>query len=178
VQINNRQQLLTILAVAALVLFAGDSLLLKPMVAAWKARAAQVTSLRKDIEQGKSLLEREQTIRSRWEALRRSTLPSNRSTAEQTVFKAVDRWAQDSRVSITAITPQWKRGDDDDFTLLQCRVDASGNLGSLSRLIYNIEADPMALKLESVELGARDKDGQQLPLALQVSGLVLNAQEK
>jgi len=36
----------------------------------------------------------------------------------------------------------------------------------------------MALKLESVELGARDKDGQQLSLALQVSGLVLNAQEK
>jgi hypothetical protein len=32
----------------------------------------------------------------------------------------------------------------------------------------------MALKLELVELGARDKEGQQLSLGLQLSGLVLN----
>ena len=44
----------------------------------------------------------------------------------------------------------------------------------LSRFLYSVERDPMALKLELVELGARDKDGQQLSLGLQLSGLVLN----
>ena len=43
----------------------------------------------------------------------------------------------------------------------ECRVDAAGDLGKLSRFLYSVERDPMALKLESVELGARDKDGQQ-----------------
>ncbi len=32
----------------------------------------------------------------------------------------------------------------------------------------------MALKLELVELGARDKEGQQLSLGVQLSGLVLS----
>lgn len=175
-QINTRQGWLTVAVVAALVLFAGDSLVLKPLTAAWKSRSSRLVELRKQIEQGQAMLQREQAIRSRWEAIRRSTLPANRSNAELVMFKAVDRWAQESRVMVNAVTPQWKRGGEDEFTTLQCRVDASGNLASLSRFIYTLESDPMALRLESVELGSRDKDGQLLSLALQVSGLVLNPQ--
>jgi hypothetical protein len=59
---------------------------------------------------------------------------------------------------------------------LDCRVEASGDLGTLSRFVYDIEKDPMALKLESVELSTRDDTGQQLTLGLQISGLVLTPQ--
>ena len=60
----------------------------------------------------------------------------------------------------------------------ECRVDAAGDLGKLSRFLYSVERDPMALKLELVELGARDKEGQQLSLGLQLSGLVLTSQKR
>ena len=56
---------------------------------------------------------------------------------------------------------------------LECRVDGFGNLSSLTRFLYDVEKDPMALKVEAVEITARDNDGQQLSLALQVSGLLL-----
>lgn len=176
-EIKNRQQWLTVGALALVVLFAGDQLLFTPLVNFWKGRANRITELRKEVTQGKALLDREQAIRGRWEQMRRNTLPSNTSAAEQTVFKAIDQWAQDSRIAITALTPQWKR-DSDQFITLQCRVDASGNMNALSRFIYDIEKDPMALKIESLELGARDKDGQVLAVALQLSGLVLNPQTK
>ena len=55
----------------------------------------------------------------------------------------------------------------------QCRMDASGNLNSLSRFLYDLEKDPMALRLDSLEISSRDKEGQQLVLAVQISGLVL-----
>jgi hypothetical protein len=100
-------------------------------------------------------------------------LPNNSSAAEQQVFKAIDLWAQNSGVTVSAITPQWKH-DSDDYMTFECRVDAAGDLGKLSRFLYSVERDPMALKLELVELGARDKEGQQLSLGLQLSGLVLN----
>ncbi len=61
---------------------------------------------------------------------------------------------------------------------LDCRVEASGSLATLSRFLFDIEKDAMALKVESVELTARDKDGQQLSLGLQISGLTLNPQEQ
>jgi len=175
-QIKNRQQLLIIAAVAAAVLLTGDRLLVSPLLKAWSGRATRIAELRKEVAQGKMLLQREQSIRTRWEQMSRNTLPSNTSTAEQQVFKAIDLWAQNSGVAISAITPQWKR-DSDDYMTFECRVDAAGDLGKLSRFLYSLERDPTALKLALVELGARDKEGQQLSLGLQLSGLVLTPQK-
>jgi hypothetical protein len=171
-QINGRQQWLTVVAVAALVLFAGDKLLLTPLTNAWKARAGRIQQLRLETQQGQALLERDQAIRARWEQMRRATLPTSASSAEQTFFTAVDKWAQESRVAVTALTPQWKL-EGEDYQTLQCRIDATGDLGTLSRFIFNIEKDPIALRVENIELGSRDKDGRQLALAVQISGLVL-----
>ena len=176
-QTKNRQQLLTIAAVAAVVLFAGDRLVLSPLLKAWGARATHVVELRKQINEGKMLLQREQTIRDRWQQMSNNSLPGNTSAAEQQVFKAVDLWAQNSGVAIAAITPQWKH-DSDDYMTFECRVDAAGDLGKLSRFLHSVERDPMALKLELVELSARDKEGQQLSLGLQLSGLVLTSQKR
>ena len=172
-QIKNRQQLLIIGAIVAIALFAGDQLVLSPLMKVWSARATRVAELRKKITQGNTLMQREQSIRSRWEQMATNALPNNTSAAEQQVFKAIDLWAQNSGVAISAITPQWKH-DSDDYMTFECRVDAAGDLGKLSRFLYSVERDPMALKLELVELGARDKEGQQLSLGLQLSGLVLN----
>lgn len=174
---KNRQQFLTIAAIAAVALFAGDRLVLSPLLATWGGRAARLTELRKQVAQGKMLLQREQSIRSRWQQMSGNTLPGNTSAAEQQVFKAIDLWAQNSGVTISAITPQWKH-DSDDYMTFECRVDAAGDLGKLSRFLYSVERDPMALKLALVELGARDKEGQQLSLGLQLSGLVLTSQKQ
>ena len=172
-QIKNRQQLLIIGAVVAIALFAGDQLVLSPLLKVWSARATRITDLRKKITDGKTLVQREQNIQGRWNQMSRNALPNNTSAAEQQVYKAIDLWAQSSGVAISAITPQWKH-DSDDYMTFECRVDAAGDLGKLSRFLYSVERDPMALKLELVELGARDKEGQQLSLGLQLSGLVLN----
>jgi hypothetical protein len=177
VKIKNRQQLLAIVAGAVVAFFAADKLLLTPLTASWKARATRVAELRKKVEDGRSLLQREQGLRSRWEQMRRNALPNNPSLAEQQVLKAFDRWSQESRVSIMSISPQWKH-DADDYMTLECRVEAAGNLNTVSRFLYDLEKDPMALKLQMVEISARDSDGQQLALGLQVSGLVLTPQEQ
>jgi len=176
-QIRNRQQFLIIGAVAAAVLLTGDRLVLSPLLKAWNGRATRIAELRKEVAQGKMLLQREQGIRTRWEQMSRNALPNSTSGAEQQVFKAIDLWAQNSGVAISAITPQWKH-DSDDYMTFECRVDAAGDLGKLSRFLYSVERDPTPLKLELVELGARDKEGQQLSLGLQLSGLVLTPKKQ
>jgi hypothetical protein len=180
-QIKNRQQLLTILAIAAIALFAANQLVLSPLQKVWNGRATRISDLRKNINRANMLIQREQlpgqSIGRRWQQMTNNALPNNTSAAEQRVFKAIDLWAQDSGVAITAITPQWKH-DSDDYMTFECRVDAAGDLGKLSRFLYSVERDPTALKLELVELGARDKEGQQLSLGLQLSGLVLTAQKQ
>lgn len=174
-QIKNRQQLLAILAVSGLGLLVADWLVFTPLTHLWQARSKQVAELRREIAQGSSLLQREQPIRRRWAEMRTNTLPNNASLAEQQMLKAVDTWSQESRVSITSITPQWKH-DADDYMALECRVDATGDLSTLAQFLYAVEKGPMALKVVSAELSSHDTIGQQLSLALEVSGLVLTPQ--
>lgn len=174
---ENRQQLLLLAALAAVVLFAGDKLVLTPLAGAWKGRAQSVATLRRQVAEGASLLRREPAIRGRWDDMRTNALPNNPSLAQEQVLKAFESWSQESGVSLNAITPQWKN-DADDYRTLVCRVDASGTLWTLSRFLFDIEKDSMALKVESVDISTRDSTGQQLSLGLQVSGLVLARQDK
>jgi hypothetical protein len=159
-------------ALVALGLYAADKLVFDPVMGAWNARSKRINDLRLQVRQGKALAERELAIRSDWEKKQKSTLTNNPSAAEQQFFQALERWRQNSRVNIVGTTPQWKT-DADDYSTYQCRVEASGNLSALSKFLFDVENEPMALKLESVELSAHDKEGQQLSLGLQLSGLVL-----
>jgi hypothetical protein len=174
-KIENRQQLLMALAIAVGILYAADQVVIEPLFGWWKTRAKTVGELRTQVKNGRRLIQREAGLRSRWSQMRTNTLPDNHSLAEQQTLKAFDNWARESGADVTGITPQWNN-DSADYVTLNCRLEASGDLGTLSRLVYDLEKDPMAFKLESVELSARDNAGQQLTLDLQISGLVLAAQ--
>jgi Tfp pilus assembly protein PilO len=177
VKIKNRQQMLAVVAGAVVALFIADKLVIDPLMSSWKHRRTQIADLRKKVDDGRNLLRREQSLRSRWEQMRTNTLPNNPSLAEQQVLKAFDGWCRDSRVTPTSISSQWKH-DADDFMTVEYRVEASGNLPAIALFLHDIEKDPMALKLQNVELSSHDNNGQQLTLGLQLSGLALTPREQ
>lgn len=171
-KVENRQQFLIFLTIAAVCLYVGVNFLATPLAGWWKVRSDKVAALRKQVSEGRLMIRREQALRSNWDQMRTNTLPVNTSAAEQQVIHAFDSWAADSGAAMNGFTPQWKN-DDTDYMTLNCHVEASGDIGTLMRLLYDIESDPMALKLDSVEFSAHDPGGQSLTLALQVSGLAL-----
>ncbi|HUA38694.1 MAG TPA: hypothetical protein VMA35_09920 [Candidatus Sulfopaludibacter sp.] len=174
-KIENRQQVLVAVTIAVVALFFCDRVVFEPLAQWWKTRQAQVAKLRLEVNNGRMLIKREDAIRDRWSRMSTNTLPANSSSAEQEVLKAFDGWSQDSGASITSITPQWK-SDTQDYKTLDCRVEAAGDLATLCRFIYDVEKGPMALRLESLALNARDDLGQQFTLDLQVSALALTPQ--
>jgi hypothetical protein len=176
--IKNRQQFLIIVAGVVFGLLIADALVLSPLLKSWQARSERITDLRKKVADGEKLLQRADALSLRWAQMQTNALPrNNNSLAEQQVLKAFDKWSQEARISVNSITPQWKR-DSEEYQTLECRVDASGTVGTLARFLFDVERDPMALKVESVQITSRDKDGQNLSLSLQVSGLVLNQAEE
>jgi hypothetical protein len=42
-----------------------------------------------------------------------------------------------------------------------------------TKFLFDVEKDPLAIKIDAVEITSRDNDGKQLSLAVQLSGLVL-----
>jgi hypothetical protein len=170
---RNRQHLL-LLGVALLAAYwIGDKLVFSPLSAAWKGRADRIAALRRQIADGRDLLRRERYIVPDWDRMRTNALPGVVSTAEGTVFRAFDRWSAESRISVTSVKPQWKHPEDD-YQTLECRVDASGSLAALTRFLYEVEADPLGVRIDSMELSTRESDGSQLTLGLTVNGLYLN----
>ena len=171
-EIKNRQQFLIVVTLALLGIYIANLAVYGPLVSWWIARQANVKALRQQVTQGKSLIGRESVIRGEWDHIRLNALANDPSLAEQKVLKSFDGWASDSGVNVQSITPQWNN-DQTNYSTLECRVEASGDMSTLSRFLYEIESDPMALQLESVELTASDDKGQQLNLGLQLSGLAL-----
>jgi hypothetical protein len=176
-KIKTRQQFLVVLTIGVAALFVGERLVYEPLANWWSARSQRITELRKQVTDGRLLLQREQALRNRWDRMRTNTLSADTSLAEQQVLKEFDNWSQDSNVTITGITPQWNDGATN-YVSVDWRVEAAGDLGALSRFLYDIEQGPMALKLESVNVSARDDTGQQFTLGLQINGLALRPEAR
>ncbi len=86
-------------------------------------------------------------------------------------------WSRESGAEITSIMPQWK-SEGTNYLTLECRVETAGDLGALSKFIYDVEKGPMALRLDSVELSSHDNAGQQMTLGLEINALALIQNDK
>ena len=176
-KIKNRQEFLVVLTIAAFALLVGVNFILEPLGGWWSARQAQIKELRAEVTAGGQLIRRESGIRSRWANMTANALPANTSLAEQKLLTAVDGWSRGSGAEVTSLMPQWKN-ESTNYLTLTCRVETSGDIGSLSKFLYDLENGPMALRLDSLELGAHDKDGQQMTLSTEINGLALLQPDK
>ena len=171
-KIENRQQVLIILTAVAFALLIANSAIYGPLEKLWTTRAAEITRLNNDMTDGNMLIKGEATLRSQWSNMRVNALTNNTAVAESQVLSALTAWAGGSGAEITSVMPQWKN-DSTNYMTLNCHVQASGTMGTLSQFIYRIEQGPMPLKLDALELSAHDNTGQQLSLDMQISGLAL-----
>ena len=171
-KIENRQKFLAILVVALAALWVVVTLILPPVTRWWSARQAEIKRLQTQISDGQQLIRRADVIRSRWDAMRAGALSADTALAEQQMVRSVNDWVRSSGAELASLTPQWKN-DDTNYLTLNCRVETSGDISSLTRLLYSFEKGPMALKVDSLELGARDKEGRQLTLSADLNGLAL-----
>jgi len=175
--LTQRQQYLALAAAAAVALLVADRFVITPLTRAWKERSERIVQLRARVNEGRLLLDREPGLRARWQNMLTNLLPAEPSRAEARLLGAIERWAAVSQVTVTSVRPQWRVGAGD-WTTLECRVDAAGSLAALTRLLYELERDPLAVKVDVLELTARDDTGSQLAMGLQVSALVSNTVQR
>jgi len=176
VQINNRQQLLTILALSVIGLLVLDKIVTPPLSKLWHDRQAKIATLTNQVREGGKQQRRKDSLRSRWAQIQAGALTNDTTGAEQQLLVGLNRWSQ-SGVIVNGTAQTWKQGTDANYRTLECRVDVSGSIDRLSRFLYELETDPMALKVQSIEMTSKDNNGSVINLGVQISGLVLTQQE-
>jgi hypothetical protein len=176
--IPNRQRALVIGVGAMIALFILDRILIEPLYTMWQTHSAEIVKLQKDVARGHSLIASAARTERVWSEMQANALPKDPAQAQQDVISAVDQWGRANNVELSSIRPQWKRGATERYSLLECRIDATGTIPTLSRFIYELERSPLALRVDSVELNSRDDSGSKLTLGLIVSGLRLSPLER
>jgi|SRR5256885_6457510 hypothetical protein len=169
----DRQRLLALIAGAAVLLLVLDHLVFTPLVKTWEERSVEIAALQKSITNGHSLIDRAARTQSLWHEMETNALPKDPAQAEQEVISSIDKWGRLSGTDLGSIKPQWKRGATERYSLLECHVDATGNVSALTRFLYEIEKSPLALRIDTLDLTSHDDVGQKLTLSLVVSGLRL-----
>ena len=174
---KNRERLLTFAAVGLIGLFAADKLIFSPIGRAWSGRSAQIAALSKSLSNGRLLMDREASIRDYWKEIRSNVLYSDESVAEGAVMKSAARWQEESGIGFRSRKPQWKK-QDDDYGTVEFRVDATGNIESVTQFLFALEADPLPVNVESLEITSRDSEGRELMVGVRFSGLLLTGKSK
>jgi hypothetical protein len=169
---NKRQKTLLIITIAAAGLLILDYVVIEPLIKSWKARSEHIAEMRAKIDDGLLWQKRASSLEYRWERMQSNTFPASTSQSENEMLKCFDRWSQTSGISISSLKPQWK-DTDEGYNALVCRADGAGNIQTIARFLYELEKDPLPLKVEAVEISSREDDGQQLSLGIQVSGLLI-----
>jgi hypothetical protein len=172
-KVPKRQRLLIIIAGAGVLLLVLDRMVLSPLGRLWEANAAEIGHLKGLVANGRSVMARGARMQATWAEIQAATLPGDQAQAEHDLISAFEAWGRTSGIELGSIKPQWKRTETDNYSLLECRLDATGTLASLSRFLYELGRAPLALRAESVELISQDNSGQRLTLSLNLSGLRL-----
>jgi hypothetical protein len=170
---KNRQKILLIVVGVGALLWLGDIFLFEPLLASWDARTERIAQLRKQVDDGTRMLNREASLRGRWDEMRTNSLPPDVSQAEAQMLRSFDRWERASGITRVSIKPQWK--SEEDYMTVEWRADYSGDITRIKNFLYQIENDPTGLRVESVEISSHDDNGQQLTLGLTLNGLRMGA---
>lgn len=173
---KRREHVLIVVTLFCLGALVGDRLVLTPMLEAWENRAQRIVQLRSDLAKGETLLRREREIRRRWREMQRDALPADISLAEGMVLKAVDRWVTESGVTLQSLKPQWRQFEEP-YQTLECRAVAQGGIEAIARFLHELEGDPLSLRVEDLEIAARDGEGRLLIAAITFGGIQFKPEE-
>jgi hypothetical protein len=168
-----RQRWLILTIGALLLLVALNQIVFTPLASVWQAHSLEIQQLKTSVASGRSIIGRGAHLQQIWTGIQSGALPRDQAQSEYDVLSAFENYGRTSAIELGSIKPLWKHGATDEYSVLECRLDATGNLPALSRFLYELERSPLAMHADSVELVSRDDTGQRLTLSLTVTALRL-----
>ena len=168
---DRRKRLLIIVSIICAGAWLGDTFVFTPMTNAWNERSARIADIEENIAKSAALLDRQPSIKARWQEMRKRALPARTTDAENLVFQEVNQWSSTSGLGITSLKPRWARIEKDKQTF-EIQLEGSGGIEQVTRFVYDVETSVLPMRVEDLSITSQDETGTRLNLSLRFTGLV------
>jgi hypothetical protein len=172
---NKRELAIGVIALGALLLFALDYYALTPFLAYRAGVKERFEAVSKQLDDADQLKERAGKAQLVWKGLLAKGLKTTASDAESQTLNAVRDWAQDSAMGLTSVKPEHVTQDDkDELRQIGFHAMGVGPMASVARMLWRLEAAPIPLRVNSVQIMARKEATDDLAVQLSIATVCYN----
>jgi Tfp pilus assembly protein PilO len=166
--------LMTIVVVGALV---GDKFVVAPLLNRLRELQSQRQQSLDKVAKAKNLFAQKQQYERRNKTLLIEDLRSD-AEAESSVARALDKWSEDARLTLTSVKPD-RVASDKGLKEIIFVVAGKGSLDAVAWFLYQVEISELPIKVKYMQLGSTSESGDSMSLELRLSALyVASAGEK
>lgn len=165
--------LVTLLVVGTLV---ADRFVRAPIANGMGELRAERQKALAQVTKAKSLLQQRQLLEQKKAALF-ATLRSD-TEAESQVAKALDKWAEDARLTLTSVKPDRMTTGEKGLREILFVIAGKGSLDAVSWFLYQVETSELPIKVKHMQLGSTSEAGDNMSLELRISALYVAADDK
>jgi hypothetical protein len=153
-----------------LLLLTADKIVITPAMARLDAISQKKADLQVEVHEMKELFRQRRDMAERWSTMQKTGLTDSPSAAESYVFHALDKWESQSRIDLTAITPQ-RATAVEGLQEVSFTIAGKGTLETVSQFLWLMEQAEMPVKMTNLTLGSTNASGQEMTLSLKISVL-------
>jgi len=165
--------IITLIVVGALLV---DKFALTPALKRLQQVENQKQELLAQINEARNLFERRRLMERKWKTMSSDGL-QNDADVESRIVRALDKWSQDTRLTLTSVKPE-RLASDKGLKEITFVVAGRGRLDAVARFLWQVETAELPVKVKDMQLGSTSEAGDSMSLQLRLSALYLGAQRK
>jgi hypothetical protein len=174
--LSKREQIILIMTVIAVGVFAGDKFVVTPITDKLEALDTQREQLKQELADADILFHKQRRLQETWEKLVAEGF-RNGAEAEGRILGVLNDWSGEVGLKVSSIRPE-RMPSDKDLQEMIFAFGGSGSLQAVAQLLWQIETSPLPIKIKSMTLGSSGDTGEQMSLTLGVSAVYLGEAPK
>lgn len=164
-----------IIALAALLVLGGlvlDRAILTPLLNRLDQWEMEKQALQLELSEAQNLLKRRNAMERKWRGMAGEGLTAG-SESESKVLHALDRWSQDTGLTLTSVKPLRRTQVRDQLHEMTFTIAGSGSMHAAAEFIWQVERAQLPLRIRDLQLGSANESGTEMSLQLNISALTL-----
>lgn len=170
--LSKREKLMALAAGATVAVLVLDWVVLTPILDRRAELQAERDKLVAELTEAQSLFQRQRLLGRTWREMLDAGLAAGLAQAESQMLHGLKDWSQESGLALSSVKPGKvvERGG-----LLEMSFQAAGTgpMGAVARFLWRIETAPLPVRIQQVQLGARNEGVDALSLQVSLSVLCM-----